>query len=99
MNTGESSVSKASSYDDIGDYWDTHDASDYWDEVPSTEFDMDVKSRAIYYPVDIALAQEMRAIAKRMDISPKDLLEQWVREKLGDATSETSDESVARSSV
>ena len=99
MNAGKSSISKANSYDEMGDYWDTHDASDYWDEVPSTQFDIDVNSRAIYYPVDMALAQEMRAIAKRMGISPKDLLEQWVREKLGDAAYEVSDEAVARSSV
>ena len=98
MNAGKSSISKASSYDDIGDFWDTHDSSAYWDEVPSEEFAADVKSRAIYYPVDMSLAQEMRAIAKRMGILPKDLLEQWVREKLSESVRKATDEVVTANS-
>ena len=99
MNAGKSSISKASSYDEMGDFWDRHDTSDYWKEVPSAEFDVDAKSRAIYYPLDMALAQEMRAIAKQMGVSPSVLLEQWVREKLSETAGEVADESVSRSSV
>lgn len=85
MNAGKSSISKASSYEEMGDFWDTRDTSDYWNEVPSAEFDVDVKSRAIYYPIEMSLALEMRALAKCMGIPPRDLLEQWVREKLAEA--------------
>ena len=98
MTASKSSISKANSYDGIGDFWDTHDASAYWDEVPSEEFDADVKSRAIYYPLDMLLAQDMRAIAKRMGIPPRDLLEQWVREKLSESAQKATDEVVSASS-
>ena len=99
MNEGKSSISKAGSYEEMGDYWDTHDTSNYWNEVPSSEFDIDAKSQAIYYPIDIALAQEMRAIAKRMGVPTKDLLAQWVRERLSEATQEGSAEVSSSSSV
>ena len=99
MNAGKSSVSEASSYEAMGEFWDTHDTSDYWDEVPSAEFDMDAKSRAIYYPIEMELALEMRAVAKRMGVSPKVLLARWVREKLSDEAREKTDEMVSPSSV
>ena len=88
MNAGKSSISKASSYEEMGDFWDTHDASDYWNEVPSAEFGLDVKSQAIYYPIEMSLAKDLRAIAKRMGVHPKDLLAQWVQENLNDAVNE-----------
>ena len=30
---GKSSISKAQSYTDIGEFWDTHDLADYWDQT------------------------------------------------------------------
>ena len=96
MNAGKSSISNASSYEEMGNFWDTHDASDYWDEVPSTEFDTDVKSRAIYYPLEMSLAMEMRAIAKSRGLPPKALLAQWVREKLSEVAQERVDEAASQ---
>jgi hypothetical protein len=35
----ESSISKAQSYIDIGEFWDTHDLADYWDQTEPAEFE------------------------------------------------------------
>ncbi|MBM4402757.1 MAG: hypothetical protein FJ044_05970, partial [Candidatus Cloacimonetes bacterium] len=44
MNKGRSSVSKAKSYKEIGDFWDTHDLSDFWDQTKKVDFEVDIKS-------------------------------------------------------
>ena len=33
----KSSISKAQSYQEIGEFWDTHNLSDYWDEIKPIE--------------------------------------------------------------
>lgn len=66
----------------MSDFWDAHDSADYWDEAPSAEFDIDVDSQAVYYPLNMPLAMAMRKIAKQRGIFPKTLLAQWVRERL-----------------
>ena len=98
MDEGKSSLSGSKSYSQLGEFWDSHDSSEYWDEVPDVEFDGDVESRAIYYPVEISLAMEMRATAKRMGLSPKVLLAKWVREKLDEVTCESSDVATSENS-
>ena len=99
MGEGKSSISRAKSYLEMGEFWDAHDSSDYWDEVPAAEFDADAESHDIYYPLDIALAMRMREIAKRMGVPPRDLLEQWVREKLSETTEKRADDVVSQGSV
>ena len=33
-----SSISKASSYEEMGEFWDTHDLTDYWDQTYKVDF-------------------------------------------------------------
>lgn len=37
-NQGKSSISKASSYKEIGEFWDTHSTADYWEQTYPVEF-------------------------------------------------------------
>ena len=49
MSRGKSSISKASSYKEIGEFWDTHDLGDYWEQTQPVEFEVDIQSEAIYF--------------------------------------------------
>ncbi len=98
MGEDKSSISAARSYLEIGEYWDSHDSSDLWNEVPAAEFDMSAESQEVYYPLDMDLALEMRAAAKRMGVLPKTLLAKWVREKLSEMQQERANEAAALSS-
>ncbi|HEX8494083.1 MAG TPA: tetratricopeptide repeat protein [Pyrinomonadaceae bacterium] len=44
MRKNKSSISKADSYKEIGEFWDTHDLDDYWDETREVEFKVDIQS-------------------------------------------------------
>ena len=43
MRESKTSISGASSYVEIGEYWDTHDLNDYWEQTKPVEFEVDVQ--------------------------------------------------------
>lgn len=82
MKKDKSSISKAGSYKDIGEFWDTHDLADYWEKTQAAEFEVDIGSEMTYYPLDTTLSAKVRSIAKQRGITPETLLNLWVQEKL-----------------
>ena len=40
-----SSISQATSYEAIGDYWDEHSLADHWEQTKEVEFDVTAKRR------------------------------------------------------
>jgi hypothetical protein len=58
MRKRKSSLSQATSYKEIGEFWDTHDLSDFWDKTKEAQFEVDIESEVIYYAVDIKRAQQ-----------------------------------------
>ena len=59
MSRSKTSISKAQSYKEIGEYWDTHDIVEYWEEIRPAEFEIDIKSEVIYYAVDCELSEKV----------------------------------------
>lgn len=84
MVKSRSSISKAESYKEIGEFWDTHDLSEHWDETAPVEIEVDARSEVTYYPVETDLSSKLRSIAERRGVSPETLLNLWVQEKVGD---------------
>jgi len=82
MSKNRSSISKAESYKEIGDFWDTHDLADYGDKTKSVEFKIDIQSEVTYYAIDKELSAKISAIAKQHGVSADTLLNLWVQEKL-----------------
>ncbi len=85
MGESKSSISKAQSYKDIGEFWDSHDLAEYWNRVRVTKFDVDIQSETTYYPLEPSLSVTLRSIAKQRGISPEILLNLWVQEKAHEA--------------
>ncbi len=77
---GRSSISKATSYQEMGEYWDTHDAGEIWDQTEPAEFEVDLRREKIYYPVGRSLAHKLTEIARQQGISAETLLNLWVQE-------------------
>ncbi|MDI6794954.1 MAG: CopG family antitoxin [bacterium] len=82
MGGNRSSISKAQSYKEIGEFWDTHDLDEYWEQTKPVEFELDIQSETTYYPLDITLSAGIRSIARQRGVSPEILLNLWVQEKL-----------------
>ncbi len=82
MNKNRSSISKAQTYEEIGEFWDTHNLADYWEQTKPAEFEVDIQSEVTYYAVDSELSAKIQSIAKQRGISADTLLNLWVQEKL-----------------
>jgi hypothetical protein len=82
MKRGKSSVSKAKSYKEIGDFWDTHDLSGFWDQTKRVDFDVNIESEITYYSLDKRLAKEVQSIAEKRGVSADTLINLWVQEKI-----------------
>ncbi len=82
MKKGRTPISKASSYREIGEFWDTHSLADYWDQTKPVEFEIDIQSEVTYYPLAQRLSQQIRKQAKRQGTSPVALLNRWIEERL-----------------
>ena len=90
MNGSKSTISQASSYKEIGDFWDTHDLADYWDQTEPVDFEVDIESEVTYYALDKELSQMLSEVAEERGVSAETLLNLWVQEKLWkDASPET----------
>jgi hypothetical protein len=87
MKRNKSSISKAQSYRDIGEFWDTHDLSEHWDKTEPVEFEVEGMSEATYFPVETTLSAKLVSIAERRGVSPETLLNLWVQEKVREEVS------------
>ncbi len=84
MAEHRSSLSGSRSYEEMSDYWDTHSLADHWDQTSPAEFELDVASSALYFPVDRLLAEKLRAAASSHGVSTETLLNLWLQEKVAD---------------
>lgn len=82
MKKDRSSMSKAKSYKEIGDFWDAHDLSDFWDQTKKVQFVVDIKSEITYCSLDKRLAKQVQSIAQKRGVSADTLINLWVQEKL-----------------
>ncbi len=86
MEENKSSISKASSYQEIGEFWDAHDAGEVWDETEEVNFGVDLKSDVFYYAVETSLSSKLRSIAERRGVSAETLVNLWLQEKVNQET-------------
>lgn len=82
MEESKSSISQASSYEEIGAFWDSHDTADYWDQMETVEFEIDTQTDRFYFALEKALAAKLSEAANRHGVGTETLLNLWVQEKL-----------------
>ena len=86
MAKRKSSISKASSYEEMGEFWDTHGLGDYWSKTRRVKFDVMIESEVMYYPVEKNLSEMIQSLAKKRGVSSNILvnllLQQTLREQL-----------------
>ena len=87
MSKGKSTISKAKTYREMGEFWDAHDLADYWDQTYPVEFEIELQSGVTYFPVEMKLSEKVRSVAEQHGVSPETLLNLWIQEKLQEETS------------
>jgi hypothetical protein len=82
MKKVKSSVSKGKSYNEIGEFWDTHNLANYWTKTKAIRFDVDIQSEITYYSIDKKLSERLQSVARERGVSPDTLVSLWLQEKL-----------------
>ncbi len=82
MKKSKTSISKATTYKEIGEFWDTHSLADYWEKTKPVSFDVKIQSEVTYFPLERGLSAQILTAARRQGISPETLLNVWIQEKL-----------------
>ena len=84
MAEDKSSLSGSRSYEELGEYWDTHSLADHWDQTHPVEVELDVQSSSLYFPVDRLLAEKLRSLATSHGVSTETLLNMWLQERVAE---------------
>jgi CopG antitoxin of type II toxin-antitoxin system len=79
-----SSISRASSTEEIGAFWDAHSLDDYWDQTHEVEFDVRAERRR-RITLDPEVYERLEAIARARGVLPETLVNLWVAERLQQA--------------
>ena len=82
MAKKRSSISKATSYEEIGEFWDTHDVTDYLNNSKEEECQIEIESEVTLYPIAKSLSEQIRLKAQKEGISSYTLVNLWLQEKL-----------------
>ena len=84
MKKSKSSISKAQSYAEMGEFWDEHDLSDYWSKTRKVKFDVVLEPEATYYPIKKRLSEQIRSVARKEGVSSYSLVNSWLDQKLNE---------------
>lgn len=82
MSENKSSISQAQSYQEIGEFWDTHDVTDYWDETKPVDFEVDIQSEVTHCTLERKLVRKINEAAWQRGISMETLVNMWLQEKI-----------------
>jgi hypothetical protein len=83
-DTQLTSISKARTLKEMGDFWDTHSLADYWDQTHEVEFEVRAKRRR-RVTIDPDLYVGIEAQARARGILPETLVNLWLAERLNQA--------------
>ena len=76
------SVSRATSVETLGEFWDAHGLADHWGQTEEAQFELRASRRR---RVTIApdLYAQVEALAHRRGVSPETLVNLWLTEHVG----------------
>lgn len=83
-NKNKSSISNATSYEEIGEFWDERDTTEYWEQTYPVNFEIEWEDSQslIYYGIDNCLSQKIFSLAEKKGLPARDLVNLWLEEKL-----------------
>jgi hypothetical protein len=77
-----SSISKASSYEEMAEFWDSHSTADYDDATYEVELTFDPAARRTWVGIEPELLAELRKIARERRISTQTLINLWLSQRV-----------------
>ncbi len=71
------------SYDEMAEFWDTHDLADYWEQTEPAEFELSPDARRRYLvSVDRNLLLRIQQIARKRGLTTESLINLFLEQHL-----------------
>ncbi len=70
------------SYDEMAEFWDTHDLADYWKKTKKADITFNLKKRHYYVGVLPKIAKELQKVSEEQVISKETVVNLWLQEKI-----------------
>ncbi len=77
----KSSISKASTPEEIAEYWDSHSLADHWEQTHEVKVEIRAQ-RPRRITVDPAIYEQLQEQARTQGVTPETLVNQWLSEHL-----------------
>ena len=77
----KSSISKADSPEEIGEFWDSHSVADHWEQTHEVEFEVRAPRRH-RITLDHEVYERLEEQARTRGVTPEALVNQWLSEHL-----------------
>jgi len=78
MEENKSSISQASSYEAIGEFWDTHDFTEF-DNAERPDIDFDIQDTV---RIEVGLLSTIEKVAVSRGVSVETLINLWLQERV-----------------
>ena len=80
-DTQTADISKASTIEELAEFWDTHSLADYWDETHEVDFEVRARRRR-RVTLDPEIYEQVEEQARTRGILPETLVNLWLAERL-----------------
>ena len=78
----KTSLSRSRSFDELAEYWDTHDLADVWDQTREVKADVRLARRRYIVAIESDVIRNLRRLARRRRVSCGLLINRLLRERL-----------------
>ena len=82
MAENKSTISQASSYEEMAEFWDTHSLADFAEQTYAVEMTFEPSARHNLVRVEPQLLAEVREIARTKKVSTQTLVNLWLRQQV-----------------
>lgn len=79
-NPRKTSISQATTPEEIGEFWDTHSLADYWDQTREVHFEVRAKRRH-RVTVDPDVYARIELQSRQRGLQPETLINIWLSER------------------
>lgn len=81
----QTSISQATSIEEIADYWDSHSLADHWDETKEVNIEVRAERRR-RVTLTPEVYSQIESRARRQGVLPETLVNLWLAERLQKAS-------------
>lgn len=82
MKNTKTTISKATTYEAIGEFWDNNDLTDNLEKTKKIDFKINVLNEINYCAIEKDISNELHSVAHNKGISTDTLINLWLKERL-----------------